>query len=73
MAAKSMNFNQLVTKLLADTRFRSAVQKNPAAALKSAKIKATSAQVSALKSVDWNSLEKVQNAFRAGLHPDSIS
>lgn len=71
--AASMNFSQLVTKLLADTRFRAAVEKNPAAALKKAKIKASKAQVAALKAVDWNSLERVQNAFRAGLHPDSFS
>ena len=71
--AASMNFNQLVVKLLADTKFRSAVAKDPTAALKAAKVKATKAQITALKGVDWANLEKVQNAFRAGVHPDSLS
>lgn len=69
----SMNFNHLVIKLLADPKFRAAVRKNPAAALKSARVKATKAQIAALKGVDWKSLAQVQTAFRAGLHPDTFS
>ena len=71
--AAAFNFNNLVLKMLADTDFRAAVQKNPAQALRSAGAKATRAQIAALKSVDWKSLEKVQDAFRAGVHPDSLS
>ena len=71
--AAAFNFNNLVLKMLADNKFRAAVEKNPAQALRSVGAKATKAQVASLKAVNWASLEKVQDAFRAGVHPDSLS
>jgi hypothetical protein len=69
--AGPINFHSLVIKLLADPKFRMAVSKDPAKALRGAKVKATKAQIAALKGVDWKSLAKVEQAFRAGIHPDT--
>lgn len=73
MAQSFMGFNQLVVKMLGDAKFRAAVMKNPAAALKSIKVKATNQQVAALKGVNWTSLEKVFQSFQKGVHPNTFT
>lgn len=69
--AAPINFHALVIKLLADPKFRVAVVKDPAKALRAAKVKATKSQIAALKEIDWASLAKVEQAFRAGMHPQT--
>lgn len=73
MAQSYIGFNQLVVKMLGDAKFRAAVMKNPAAALKSIKVKATPAQIASLKAVDWKSLEKVFQSFQQGVHPNTFT
>lgn len=73
MAQSFIGFNQLVVKMLGDSRFRAAVIKNPAAALKSIKVKATAAQIAALKGVDWTGLERVFQSFQKGVHPNTFT
>ena len=71
--AAPVDFNHLVVKMLGSVKFRLAVMKDPEKALRSIKFKPTKQQVASLKEVDWNSLNKVFQAFRAGMHPDTIS
>lgn len=71
--AAPVSFNHLVIKMLGDVKFRAALMKNPEKALRSIKAKPTRQQVAALKGVDWASLEKVFNAFKSGVHPDTFS
>jgi len=73
MAQSFIGFNQLVVKMLGDARFRAAVMKNPAAALKSIKVKATKQQVAALQGVNWTSLERVFQSFQKGVHPNTFT
>jgi len=72
MAGK-YTIHQLVTKMLGDVKFRAAVIKDPAKALRSIGVKPTAAQVAALKAVDWNSLDRVYASFAAGIHPDTFT
>ena len=73
MAQSYIGFNQLVVKMLGDANFRAAVMKNPDAALKSIKVKATKQQIAALKGVDWTALEKVFTAFQKGVHANTFT
>lgn len=71
--AAPLDFNHLVIRMLGNAKFRAALIRNPEKALKSIKAKPTKQQITALKAVDWTSLEKVFNAFKAGMHPDTFS
>lgn len=71
--AAPLDFNHLVIRMLGNARFRAALVKNPEKALKSIKAKPTRQQIAALKAVDWDSLNKVFNAFKKGMHPDTFS
>ncbi len=71
--AAPLDFNHLVIRMLGDAKFRLALIKNPEKALRAIKAKPTKQQIAALKAVDWTSLEKVFNAFKAGMHPDTFS
>ena len=71
--ASRMTFHQLVVKMLGDTKFRNAVIRDPEKALTSIGANPTKKQIAALKGVDWNEVEKVMQAFSAGMHPDTIS
>ncbi|HET9513943.1 MAG TPA: Os1348 family NHLP clan protein [Gemmatimonadales bacterium] len=73
MAQTYIGFNQLVVKMLGDATFRAAVMKNPAAALRSIRVKATARQIAALKAVDWASLERVFQSFQKGVHPNTFT
>lgn len=69
----ALDFNHLVIRMLGDAKFRAALIKNPEKALQSIKAKPTKQQLAALKAVDWSSLERVFNAFKSGMHPDTFS
>lgn len=71
--AAPVDFNHLVIRMLGDVKFRVALMKNPDKALRSIGAKPTKQQIAALKSVDWSSLNKVFNAFKSGMHPDTFS
>lgn len=71
--AAPLDFNHLVIRMLGDAKFRAALIKNPERALRAISARPTKQQVAALKAVDWKSLEKVFNAFKAGMHPDTFS
>ena len=73
MAQTFIGFNQLVVKMLGDAKFRAAVISNPAAALKSIRVKATKQQIAALKGVNWAGLEKVFQSFQRGVHPNTFT
>lgn len=71
--ASRMTFHQLVIKMLGDTKFRSAVIRDPEKALTSVGANPTKKQIDALKGVDWSEVEKVMAAFSSGMHPDTLS
>jgi hypothetical protein len=68
-----VTFDELVSKALHDTKFRSSLIRDPKKALSSLGIKATPKMVAALNAVDYASLGKVASAFgrNAGVHPDT--
>ncbi len=71
--AAPLDFNQLVIRMLGDVKFRVALTKNPEKALRGIGAKPSKQQLAALKAINWTSLEKVFNAFRAGVHPATFT
>ena len=69
--AAPLDFNHLVIRMIGDVKFRAALIKNPEKALKSIGAKPSKQQIAALKAVDWNAMQKVFLAFKAGMHPDT--
>ena len=68
-----MTFQQFVTKMLNDQNFRTAIAKDPEAALKAAGVHSSPKLVEALKGVNYAQLAKVATAFGTGVSPDTAS
>jgi hypothetical protein len=58
-----LNFEKLIHKALKEPGFYSQLKSDPEGALKTAGIHPTPAQVAALKSIDYNSIRSVAQAF----------
>lgn len=61
-----MTFPQFVRKMLSNKKFRGDVRKNPAKALTAAGMKPTARQLSALKKINYSSVNNVARAFDDG-------
>jgi hypothetical protein len=62
--SSQMNFEGLVHKVLKEPGFYSKLKSDPEGALKGAGVNPTPAQVAALKSLDYNSIRNVAQAFQ---------
>jgi hypothetical protein len=61
--ARALTFSELVKRVLNDAKFRDALRKDPAEALRQAGVDATREMIDALKAFNWNSAERVALAF----------
>jgi hypothetical protein len=61
----AMKFEELVGKVMKDVKFRDALKADPAKALESVGVKATPDLVHSLKSLDWASIHKVNDHYKA--------
>jgi hypothetical protein len=68
-----MTFQQFVSKMANDQKFRVAVSEDPEKALTAAGMKPSAQIVSALKGVNYAQLDKVAAAFGHGAAPDTMS
>jgi hypothetical protein len=60
----AMKFEELVTRVMKDDKFREALKADPAKALESAGVKATPEMIRSIKSVDWASVHKVSEHYK---------
>jgi hypothetical protein len=61
----AMRFEKLVTKVMKNKKFRNALKKNPTTALKKVGVTATPKLHRAIKSLNWNSINKVNQHYKA--------
>ena len=61
----SMKFEDLVAKIMKDVKFRDAIKADPEKALHSVGVKATPELIHSLKSLDWASVHKVNDHYKA--------
>lgn len=61
----AMKFEELVTKVMKDEKFRDALKADPAKALESVGVKATPDLERSLRSLDWASIHKVNEHYKA--------
>lgn len=71
MPGKALTFNTLVEKALNDRDFRKELVEDPEAALEAAGFVHPKEVVSALKKVDWVSLQRVAHSFGTGNRVDT--
>ena len=60
-----MKFEDLVSRVVKDPKFRDGLKADPAKTLDSVGVKATPELVQSLQSLDWNSIHKVNDNYRA--------
>ena len=60
-----MTFDALVNRVTKDKAFRDSLRADPEKTLKEAGVKTTPELVHALKTMDWNSVHKVNDHFKA--------
>ena len=61
----AMRFEKLVTKVMKNKKFRDALKRNPTTALKKVGVTATPKLHRAIKSLNWNSINKVNQHYKA--------
>lgn len=61
----TVKFEDLVSKVMKDEKFRDALKADPAKALESVGVKATPELIHSLKSMDWASIHKVNQHYKA--------
>lgn len=61
----AMRFEKLVTKVMKNQKFRAALKKNPTTALKKVGVTATPQLHRAIKALNWNSINKVNQHYRS--------
>ena len=61
----AMRFEKLVTKVMKNKKFRDALKKNPTTALKKVGVTATPKLHRAIKSLNWSSINKVNQHYKA--------
>jgi hypothetical protein len=61
-----MNFQQFIDRMMADRDFRTAMRKDPEAALKANGVEPTEQMVTALKAFNYDQVSAVQKAFARG-------
>jgi len=61
----AMRFEDLVRKAIKNKKFRSALKRNPTTALKKVGVTATPKLHRAIKSLNWNSLNKVNQHYKS--------
>jgi hypothetical protein len=61
----SMKFEELVQKVMRDEKFRTELKNDPAKALQSVGVKATPELEHSLRSLDWASIHKVNDHYKA--------
>jgi hypothetical protein len=61
----AMKFEDLLTRVMKDAKFRAALEADPAKALQSVDVKATPELINSLKSMDWASVHKVNAQYKA--------
>jgi hypothetical protein len=61
----AMRFEKLVTKVMKNKTFRNALKRNPTTALKKVGVTATPKLHRAIKSLNWNSINKVNQHYKA--------
>ena len=65
-----MTFEELVTKVMRDEKFRAALKADPEGALKKAGVNVTPQLAAAVKDLNWTSLQKVSDHYK---HAEGIS
>jgi hypothetical protein len=60
----AMRFEKLVTKVMKNKNFRNALKRNPTTALKKVGVTATPQLHRAIKSLNWNSINKVNQHYK---------
>jgi hypothetical protein len=60
----ALKFEDLVTRVMKDAKFRAALEADPAKALDEAGVKSTPELVQSLKSMDWKSVHKVNEHYK---------
>lgn len=61
----AMKFDELVRKAMKNKKFRSDLKRNPTNALKKVGVTATPKLHRAIKSLNWNSLNKVNQHYKS--------
>lgn len=61
----AMKFDEMVRKAMKNKKFRAALRRNPTTALKKVGITATPKLHRAIKSLNWNALNKVNQHYRS--------
>jgi hypothetical protein len=61
----ALKFEDLVTRVLKDAKFRAALEADPAKALQSVDVKPTPELIHSLKSMDWASVHQVNAQYKA--------
>ena len=61
----AMKFEELVSKVMKDEKFRDSLKADPAKALQSVGVTPTPELVHSLKSLDWASIHKVNDHYKA--------
>jgi hypothetical protein len=61
----AMKFEELVSKVMKDAKFRDELKADPAKALQSVGVKSTPALEQSLRSLDWASIHKVNDHYKA--------
>lgn len=61
----AMKFEDLVQKVMKDENFRKALQADPTKALDSVGVKVTPDLERSIRSLDWDSLDKVNKHYRS--------
>jgi len=61
----AMKFDKLVTKAMKNKKFREALKRNPTTALKKVGVAATPQLHRAIKSLNWKSLNKVNQHYKS--------
>jgi hypothetical protein len=62
----SMQFEEVVTKIMTDATFRDALKADPDKALNSAGVRPTPELIQTLKSIDWRAVGEVTDHYSAG-------
>ncbi len=60
-----MKFEELVSKVMKDAKFRDELKADPAKALQSVGVKSTPELERSLRSLDWASIHKVNDHYKA--------
>lgn len=61
----AMKFEDLISRVMKDAKFRTDLKTNPGPTLQSVGVKSTPALEQSLKSLDWNSLDTVNTHYKA--------